>query len=354
MTVTKTEDGSFVDENGRVLFFGFERFVRDIVNGACCFICGAKPGSKPFNDEHVIPQWVLTKCGIGGQRITLPNDATIMYDQYRVPCCADCNALMGDQIESRVSKLFNLGHDALCDHLVREGTLEPFVWMALIFLKTHLKDREFRFELDRRKPSGTIAEEFDWAEFHHVHTVARCFYSGCRLDPGVTGSLLILPFHAANDSGVFDYGDLHFFQTAMIRLGDTALIAVFNDAMGASNLFNETLARIEGPVSEVQVREIMVRLAFLNFRIKERPVFWFEVNGETNEYRLRAKHPDVVEMTEPDEWAPKLYGRMLHDALGRRFPEMRTPSLTANELKEFMKAGKATFLFDDAGRFIKN
>ena len=35
----KTSDGSWLDENGRYLFLTIDRFVKDIAQGDCCFIC---------------------------------------------------------------------------------------------------------------------------------------------------------------------------------------------------------------------------------------------------------------------------------------------------------------------------
>ena len=52
---SKLSDGTIIDSSGRVLFFSEERFVNDIILGGACFICGALPGSKAFNDEHILP-----------------------------------------------------------------------------------------------------------------------------------------------------------------------------------------------------------------------------------------------------------------------------------------------------------
>jgi hypothetical protein len=56
---TRESDDTVLDENGAVVYFSLERFVRDLCLGDCCFICGAAPGTVSFNDEHVIPRWLL-------------------------------------------------------------------------------------------------------------------------------------------------------------------------------------------------------------------------------------------------------------------------------------------------------
>jgi hypothetical protein len=65
---------------------------------------------------------------------------------------------MGDQIETRISKVLNAGPDAVQKHVVDGNALELFVWMGLIFLKTHLKDRDMRVTPDLRQPDEKISD----------------------------------------------------------------------------------------------------------------------------------------------------------------------------------------------------
>ncbi len=73
MAWVQTSDGSVEDEAGKVILFSITRFVRDICQGDCCFICGAKSRSKEFNDEHILPEWLLRRFNLFGRFITLPN-----------------------------------------------------------------------------------------------------------------------------------------------------------------------------------------------------------------------------------------------------------------------------------------
>lgn len=78
MALRVTEDRSIEDEQGRVLFYSAARFLRDVVEGDCCFNCGASPGSVAFNDEHVLPYWVLRRFGLHDKRIELPGGGEIL------------------------------------------------------------------------------------------------------------------------------------------------------------------------------------------------------------------------------------------------------------------------------------
>ncbi len=70
-------DDTVYDEAGAVVYFSLERFVRDICLGDCCFICGAAPASVPFNDEHVIPRWLLRRYDLFASSVPLPNDTNV-------------------------------------------------------------------------------------------------------------------------------------------------------------------------------------------------------------------------------------------------------------------------------------
>jgi hypothetical protein len=64
-----TEDGSIVDRAGKIIYFSTQRFVDDICLGNCCFICGAKPEEKPFNNEHILPEWLLRRYDLFARTI---------------------------------------------------------------------------------------------------------------------------------------------------------------------------------------------------------------------------------------------------------------------------------------------
>jgi hypothetical protein len=105
----RTEDGSVLDETGKVVYFSLERFVRDVCLGDCCFVCGASPADVPFNNEHVIPEWLLRRYDLFARTLILPNGTTVRYDRYTVPCCTPCNTLMGRVIEQPMREIIDAG-----------------------------------------------------------------------------------------------------------------------------------------------------------------------------------------------------------------------------------------------------
>ena len=351
MTWRKTIDGSFIDQTGKVLFFSKDRFVADICLGRCCFICGAQPGSKPFNDEHVIPDWVLRKFNLFDRALTLPSGTTIKYRGYKVPCCEECNLLMGRQIEERISKVVNAGPDAVQRHIAAGDGLEFFVWLGLIFLKTHLKDRDLRVNLDRRMPEEKIGDFYDWQTLHHMHCIVRCFVNGARLEKEVFGSLAVFATKSEGPGHEFDYGDVFGAQTMLLRLGDVALVTTFNDACGALNGSRPRLERIDGPLSGIQVREVMVDFAFMNLSLKERPRFYTECDMKKEIITEKAVMPKQFELDELDY---SLRGKLLRMAFGDSLGQIQFVGRTREEAERLIDEGWLTVLFDDHGRFIRN
>jgi len=61
MSLVVLPDKSIINDQAKVIFFSLERFRTDIVEGHCCFICGARPDANAFNDEHVVPRWILKR-----------------------------------------------------------------------------------------------------------------------------------------------------------------------------------------------------------------------------------------------------------------------------------------------------
>jgi hypothetical protein len=284
-----TQDGSIIDRAGKVIFFSAQRFVDDICLGNCCFICGARPGDKPFNNEHILPEWLLRRYDLFARTITLPNDRTVRYDRYTVPCCIDCNSLMGKVIEEPVSQLVRTGTEAVINYIKNDasgGALKIFIWMGLIFLKVHLKDRTFRVDPDLRKKSEQIGDRYEWDNLHHLHSLVRSFYTGCRVEAEAIGSCLVLPARTQVSPEKFDFGDLSFGQTMLLRLDDTALLTVFNDSGAVNGWFCQKLEKITGPLSDLQLREVLVEFAWLNIHLKERPTFQTECNSLTEMCRI--------------------------------------------------------------------
>src|SRR3990167_1632302 len=132
-SIVLEDDGTVIDEDGYIIAYGFERFVKDICDGNNCFICGAKPSEKEFNDEHVIPKWLLRHAGLFKQFIILPNAVKLRYDKYVLPCCSECNSFYGENLEEKVRPILTSSYSTLKNNVSNSDGEILFVWLAFVF-----------------------------------------------------------------------------------------------------------------------------------------------------------------------------------------------------------------------------
>lgn len=330
----------------KIIHFSYDGFIESIVKGNSCFICGANAGSKPFNDEHVMPYWVLKHFGTPDSFIILPNQAAIKYTQYKVPCCQECNSELGEKIERPLSIFLRRSYDEICADLEKDQRLylQLFHWTCLLFFKTHYKDCFLRMERDKRKPSGTIADTYCWHELYHIHAMARQHYTHAQISDRVYGSIMI--FEALEEAKDFDYLDNLNSQTVMIKLGKIVVLSVLNDSKICLSVYKEFLSRISGSLTTVQIRELFARLRYANQNIKERPRFYTAIDRKKG-HRIKAHMPKEIEILKGDREIVSLFRLMrfyLEDIMPEDLPDRE-------QLLQNIAAGKAQFIFDEDYNF---
>jgi hypothetical protein len=349
------DDVDVFDPSGKMLYFSVRTFVDEIAQGDLCFICGVSPVDVPFNNEHVIPDWILSAYELHSRNITLSNQAQQMYGRYTVPCCEQCNLRMAATFEAPISALIKAGYDAVMNYMLKEGPWLIFQWLTLIFLKAHLKDKQFRLHLDRRRGGGMISHLYEWRELHHIHCIARAFYTNAVIDNSVIGTLLLWRAENPADQEQFDYGDSYEGRTIMLRLGETVFIAVLNDACAVRVVLGEAFQKMPIPLSLLQLREMMTRMAYTNIRLKDRPKFqsWFDglflVPERTKKRWFAGKYRMIAEMPEMfflEEFDPRELGEMLVANLRGAIRGVVPPE-EQESLVEMMRDGLHSFILHD-------
>jgi hypothetical protein len=351
MTQAQVPDQTIRDSNGRVLLFSCDDFVNDICLGNSCFICGAAPGTREFNYEHVVPRWVLRHYKLFGAEMTLPNGEFHHYDSYGVPCCKDCNSFLGDNVEIPVSRLLKGRFDQVAARLDDKAILLLFVWLNLLFIKTHLKDRLLPVNRDSRKGSSKIADTYDWPDLHHIHAVARAPFVGAEVGRAVIGSIAIFPVTDLRAGETFDWIDLTAGQTVAIRAGETGIVAVLNDAKMAQWAIAHILHSIDGPLTTTQLRELAARLAVANMDLKNRPVFGTALSKEApHNVRLWVEADPQPAFNDFD---PPRFGRIMAFALRDLLDRLEIAGdRGADKIRAHLLTGRVTFIGDEHGRFV--
>ena len=247
--------------------------------------------------------------------------------------------------ENPMSTLFAGGFGAVSRNLKERGPWDLFRWMALIFLKVHLKNKYLNYHRDGRKGDIKIAEIHSWEELYHLHCVARSFYTKAKLGQEVIGSLCVLPAKVRPHFEGFDFIDLTAAQTMLLCIGDVAIIAVFNDSQAALSVAHEDFDRqIGGPLSPLQLRELTAKLASINLQVEPRARFFSEIDAIAEEYSIRAERPDRVHIP---AWDDDLHGAMMY-ALAK---DMVKQIDNGEEILNLVKTGRYTFLTTPQGAF---
>lgn len=341
------ESKTIIRSNGKIQFFGLKHFLEDIAKGDCCFICGAHPELKEFNNEHIIPDWILKKFKLHSQKISLPNDTKISYSQYKVPCCVDCNSELGKKYEKPISNLLSKSYSEITKSLKNDKNIIRllFVWINLIYFKTHLKDKNLLENRDTRKGSSYIGDRHYWEDMHHIHCISRSHYTDAKIHEDVYGSLFIFPIIKLNDKEEFDYIDSSNGKTVMLQLGEFCIITVLNDSCAGLSVISDQVNQITGALSPLQVREIVSHLNFVNMNLKERPIFKSKISYK-GEYEIIAERPKTwFLLDEKDRVCTP--GQFLRFYAERLIGEIDNRELILKEIEE----GKRSYMFNEKGEF---
>jgi hypothetical protein len=335
-------------EGSKVVYHGVEDFRNEIVFGDCCFICGAVRGSKPFNNEHIIPDWVLRRYNLYDESMTLPNGKVVSYRQYTVPCCQECNTILGTEVERPMSELFALPYSDFANALKNDELLykKIFHWVCLLYLKTHLKDTNFVLNVDRRKDEGKIGEYHDWASIHHIYCMARQHYTEAKIQQEVYGSMVIVPCLSQEMNSHFDYMDSHAGKVVMVQLGEIIIYAVLDDSNIVQQMCANIIEKIKSPLSTFQAKQLFAHLNFVSINLDKKPTYQSTV--ERGYYEITSTIPEEVNIL-PKEEQHVSFGELLYTYVNRMVPE-ETPDY--EKIMSEIRDEKRNYLFNEKGEFI--
>lgn len=333
--------------DNRILFYELNHFIKDIVDGNCCFICGALPNSKEFNDEHIIPDWILKRFNLHNQKITLPNLSKFQYSKYKVPCCKECNSELGKHFEEPISELLSKPYEEIATELNESVEKKDllFRWLCLIYFKTHLKDKSLRDNLDKRAEDKKIGDAHWWEDFHHIHCIVRSHHTKAKLDPEVYGSMYVNKMISETEGEKFDYIDNPWSKGVLLQLGDFCVTSILDDSTAAISIYYEQISDIKGNLNAYQFYEVFSHFNFIRLHLKERPQFYSSINGKTG-YEIKAKRPEKLELVDEKE-RNGTYGDFLRIYVERTLGDVEN----RDEVLEQIEKGERTFLWDEKGNF---
>lgn len=338
---------TLVDDDGKILFFGFEQFVDEIFNGDNCFICGAKPSDKLFNDEHVIPKWLLRHCGLFNQNIILPNKVKLRYDKYVLPCCKDCNSFYGEKLEEKVRPILTAPYAEIKPLLNEENVKLLYIWFTFVVFKTHLKDTLLQLHLDRRKGKEKISSKYQFEWLYHMHILVRTLYTGAEINSDSIGTFTILEADEGDLTNPFDYRDINGINTGLIRIGDKALLCAIDDAFLSARFLHNHLKAVQGhALSPLQLREMLAHLTYIKKSLVEQPIFKSKFDFDNNTIEIIASKPTNVALV---EYEYEDYGSILYLCTFDLLDQINN----IKDIHSKVRSGKISFTVGEDYQFAK-
>jgi len=325
--------------DGRLLFLGMETFVSRVVREGACFVCGQCSASgEVFNQEHIIPRWLMVHAGISSQRITLMNGESRTYGEYKIPVCANCNTELGAAYEERISAKLKLGYRVFREFFeTEEGRCLTYRWLCLLLIKCMLKDCRFMQVPDRRVGLvSSIGDAYAWHRHHHLLCVARSAMSGAHIAPSSIGSLFVVKADGALPSA-FDFGTVPAANAVRIQVGDIVIVGVLDDAGFAEAWFNDLGLIFPNLMTRQQVAELSLMAALASMKLTPRPVFGTKWFGESHsiEAEIPAKFMAPSYRKVREAVGPALYRFLLCEGLLVDLPISTHEHLAKGEMTFF-------------------
>lgn len=346
-----SNNGSIKDPLNKInVYYSLTDFIEKIVFGNDCFICGLPNTKTYFNEEHIIPDWIIKRFKLKNKKFKLLNSKKVGYTKKgnKVSCCKICNTELGKIYEAPVSNLLRKDYDSLVVYLEKnpEKLKLIFKWMNLLFFKLCFKDIENDLILDRRNNSQKIGHIYDWSKFHHIHCIARSHYTKAIVEEGVYGTILIFKRNEDNLEK-FNFFTSPISRSICLEVGDLAIIAILDDSSMCSYFFYEYLKKIgNNKISTIQMIEIFSHLSFLNLNLINRPKYYSTVeNG----------HYEIKMYLEKDNIRIRK-NRYLSIGVGDFMSEyIKSQQIPLGEkILDQIKKEKLNFLIDEKFNFIKH
>jgi len=347
-----TSTNKIINASEEVIYYPLDDFSDEIVGTDSCFICGVlrESGGKKFNDEHIIPKWLLRRFGLFNEKIKLPNNQLVKYSSQTLPCCVECNSDLANVYEAPLSNILKPKYKDFIANVTQEDGRLIFKWLSLVFIKNHLKDKERLYELDRRIKSPSISETYDWGPMHHIWCVARSHYSQANINELVYGTMMVIPVVEEDSNCSFDYIDSHSSRVIAVKVGDYAIVAILDDAKFFSFVYEDFIDKIKGKrLSLIQLSEVVSRMCAVNTNIKNRPTFNSSIDTQ-GEYKIGVEFNGEAKLNSLKDCVITP-GNFLKYHIENR-PDFNL-NLSTNEL-ELVEKNELTFLFDDNGDFLSH
>lgn len=267
--VLKDKLGRFVVADGSVLRFSPDFVENYIGKKRYCFFCGAEPGTKVFDREHVVPAWIISKYGLEEMEIVLPNGEATKFTQTKIPSCKECNKRLGKEFEEKVPAYILNGELPRLSYSKYDNKRERlFCWLALIWAKYVLKSHQQRMVINDKNNLRSIGDHLETPGGPHVLSYVQTFVHGGGVSDTAQGSIFVFDVQYSIFDAMQPFSiDVYSVGSAiMLRFRDLAIIALLDDG-GCSQRSLQGFMETHLPnekLTEFQLYELFARLSIFS------------------------------------------------------------------------------------------
>lgn len=330
------------------MFVSLDEFKEKIIESDdYCFICLEHKTSKKFNDEHILPKWILKHFSLFNQKITLPNSSKFTYGQYVIPCCEECNLRLSEIYETPISVLLKRPFDEILEEINSNKDLlnKIYIWLALIFTKTHIKTTLLNEYQNIKLGEGKIGDRIEWDYLHHIYILSRAHFTNAIINKNVFGSILIFKALEGDNVESFDYVDSSISRCILLKINQFCILSCFDDGKAGLSFISENLNKLKGNLHPLQLRELLAHLSYINVNLTERPNFQSKYTKTS--HIIEAKIPENSPTLIAQEHQQFQIGDFLATFADSYLGDFKDKEKILAEMKE----GKRGYLFDINGDF---
>lgn len=183
-----------------------------------CFMCGKPLLETNVTKEHVFPKWLLQKCSLYDDNLSLVNGEKFPYRQLTIPCCRECNG-------GRMAAFENTIKAALLSGLESVKSLDERIlvwWLAKIFYAVRLKETTLNYSI-KEQGAKKIINPSSLHRFQLIHFLMQALINDETFD---ADPYEIFIFKSKEER--FDYCDFAIGDVSLIQLGDIICVCSFS------------------------------------------------------------------------------------------------------------------------------
>jgi hypothetical protein len=234
-----------------------------------CFLCGNLLNELNSSVEHIFPKWLQNKFALWNKELILLNGTSIKYKNLKIPCCKECNSIMGRNIEKPLEQGVSFGYE----EFMKLNKMIIFQWLNKIAYGMLFKELSLKAQLSDPKSDMIYNEEhFKKHKMQHLFLRSIIYATGLINNPW---SILIFRIDPNGEDRYWAH-DNPFIKTFFIRMNDIGVISHLMDNgynEGYFMEFDSMRGLLSRTLHPIQFAELCAQFLYKSFLFYREPYY---------------------------------------------------------------------------------